>query len=427
MPGRNLTANPSCAVDTTNWTGGSAPTRLTGLTGTPRTTGASVPMSASAWASHFRVGGFASTTKNVTYTCVGWFRSSVTRTHRFYMSLYNGASTFVQTTTASDVSLTANTWTQVRFIATVPSTAGNHTLKYIHVDIPTAGTAGTLSASSIRIDQVSDNALTFADGDTSGWAWDGTTGASTSTEGAGGPGDPGEPIVTGGPSGAAYMASYTVAEWDTATQKFAYFSHDPGDLVLLSAVINSDIGNITQPVDNSDVVIPDVTRPDCTFTLVRSASTTNRATYVYRINSTNTVPGRTYVVGVAGNPGYYWGFSISRWARATMGNSAVTQGTGAPSLALTTTVAGSSIAAYNVDTVRAGGIQAWRTTGLSEPFDLHTRNQDQFRYYSACYPSSGVVGNKTIGLTAPTGQNYAMIGVEVIGTPAPTAGLFRPF
>jgi hypothetical protein len=117
-----------------------------------------------------------------TWTGVGWIRSSVARTIRAALVTWQGT-TFVSGggTGIVDTALSANVWTQVRVTGTLNVATFNGV--NFHLDIPAAGTAGTLSLSSCRIEQITDAALTYADGDSgSGWAWDGTVGSSTSTQ-----------------------------------------------------------------------------------------------------------------------------------------------------------------------------------------------------------------------------------------------------
>lgn len=183
MARQNQSANPSCANNTTNWASNVAVTRVTGLSGPPRTTGASVTTGAGAFNGHFRMGAVNDTSKGTTWTCLAWVRSAVARTFRPLMSLYNGT-TLVSTHTSSigDQALAANVWAEWVFTVTVPAAAGNHTLKYLHIDYPVAGTAGTLTGSSVRIEQVSDLSMDYADGDSAGWTWLGTAGNSVSEE-----------------------------------------------------------------------------------------------------------------------------------------------------------------------------------------------------------------------------------------------------
>lgn len=180
MPNVNLSVNPTAAVDASDWVGSGTRTLLTGLSGPPRTTGASVSFTTASYSASLGAG-LAATTVLGTWTGVCWLRSSVARSVQVALGTFNG-STFVSAngyTGANTVSLTANTWTQVRALGTLTG-SGAFTGVGIIVDLPSTGTAGVLSLSSQRMDNYSDSALTYADGATSGWAWDGTAHKSAS-------------------------------------------------------------------------------------------------------------------------------------------------------------------------------------------------------------------------------------------------------
>lgn len=176
---RNLATNPTCDNNVTGWMD-QAPTRVTGLSGPPRTTGAQLSVGAGAFAASMAIGSAADTVAGANWNVVVWVRFSVTRTFTVYLSVYN-TTTFVNTSTAGvNQSFTANTWTQVQFSDVTP--AGTFNTVCTHFDFPTAGTAGTLTASSCRMDKASAATLTYADGATAGWVWDGTAGNSTSQD-----------------------------------------------------------------------------------------------------------------------------------------------------------------------------------------------------------------------------------------------------
>jgi hypothetical protein len=105
---------------------------------------------------------------------------------RIYFALWNNGS-FVATTTANDIgtsSITANTWYGFRIRATLPS--GTYNQITYHLDLPTSASAGTLDLSSVRLEQIDDATMLYADGaDTAdGWSWDDATlaGNTTSTQ-----------------------------------------------------------------------------------------------------------------------------------------------------------------------------------------------------------------------------------------------------
>lgn len=180
MARSNLAVNPSAINGAAGWQTGGEITRLTGLTGTPRPTGAAITISG-AWTSSL-AGGRASAglTAGDTVSAVGWVRTSVARALRLYLSVYRGA-TFLATvqTGRVDIDANADTWYRVRLVQALPG--GDWDGVYFHIDGPTNATS-TISLSSVRIEKTDDPNLDYADGDTPGWAWDGTAGDSTSAE-----------------------------------------------------------------------------------------------------------------------------------------------------------------------------------------------------------------------------------------------------
>lgn len=167
---QNLCPNPALKVNNTGWGGGSTPTRSTGLTGMPRTTGA-----------HYSVNGFATTpvataSAGVTYTASLYFQNNTG------VSLGSKAVYFVWKKPGDDFGTTKSValpvgTTRIDFTATSPSgTVGF----YILVDSFDATPSGGCDLTAVLFEQA--GALdTYFDGDTSGASWDGTDGLSTST------------------------------------------------------------------------------------------------------------------------------------------------------------------------------------------------------------------------------------------------------
>jgi hypothetical protein len=176
----NKASNPSAANDATGWRGAGTRARVTGLTGTPRATGVQVATTANAF--ERSVGSpAAACAPGQTWTGVCHIAHSVSRTVRVDLVRWNNG-VYVGSTSVTDVTATS-TFQQVRITATLP--AGTYNEVTIHADVPGSGTAGNLTMSSARIEQVSDSTLVYGDGDdaASGWTWDGTAGNSTSTQG----------------------------------------------------------------------------------------------------------------------------------------------------------------------------------------------------------------------------------------------------
>jgi hypothetical protein len=167
---QNLCPNPALKVSNSGWAGSSTPTRSTGLTGLPRTTGA-----------HYSINGYASTpacaaSAGVTYTASLYFQNNTSTplgSKTVYFVWKKPGDDFGTTKT---VSLPTGV-TRIDFTATSP--AGT-TGFYLLVDSFDASIGGGCDLTAVLFEQV--GALdSYFDGDTSGASWDGTNGLSTST------------------------------------------------------------------------------------------------------------------------------------------------------------------------------------------------------------------------------------------------------
>lgn len=184
MARANSAVNPSCANNLVRWAESGQPafTRLTGLSGPPRTTGASSPYSAGAFTGFICGGGAFGAVAGETWSVVAWVRTSVARSLSMFVSLYNSSDAFINGIAGTTINPAAGVWTEWKLVFTIPSGLGAWTNMRAHVDLPTSASAGTLSMSSVRFEKISDAALTYADGATANWVWDGTAGSSTSQE-----------------------------------------------------------------------------------------------------------------------------------------------------------------------------------------------------------------------------------------------------
>ena len=110
-----------------------------------------------------------------------------------------------------------------------------------------------------------------------------------------------------------------------------------------------------------------------------------------------------------------WGFGVFLFRNhGGVGSSASTTGTGAPSLALTTTGANSSVVVLSADwNAIDGSSRVWRP-GLSESDYFFASGR--YTAYVGRASDTLAAGAKTEGLTSPTGQQYAIIAVEVLGS-----------
>ena len=155
-----------------------------------------------------------------------------------------------------------------------------------------------------------------------------------------------------------------------------------------------------------------------TWTLVQSIAISNYCgVYCWTGSATQALSAVTASMARSG-AALKWGFTILRWSGSDgFGASAKTNvASGAPSLALTTTGANSAVATANADwNATDGTTRTWRN---GETEQTYMRDSAAYTTYVGCWGDSGAAGSKTLGLSAPTGQKYSIIGVEVLGTAA---------
>lgn len=104
-----------------------------------------------------------------------------------------------------------------------------------------------------------------------------------------------------------------------------------------------------------------------------------------------------------------------RWTGAQLAGTPATNatktGTGAPSTTLTTVAANSVVSWVNGDwAANAPGTPAYRSSATQEALDDKS-TADYVAYYAT--QAAAAAGSQTLGLTAPTGQTWTLIGVEV--------------
>lgn len=106
-------------------------------------------------------------------------------------------------------------------------------------------------------------------------------------------------------------------------------------------------------------------------------------------------------------------------------HSSVNGGSGAPSRTITTTQDNSAIAVISVDWNAVDGTtRTWRTVNGITPtvgngLELtYFRDSVAYTVYVAYYSDAGTAGSKTVGLTAPVGQTYSVVAIEIKGTTA---------
>ena len=118
-----------------------------------------------------------------------------------------------------------------------------------------------------------------------------------------------------------------------------------------------------------------------------------------------------------GTATYKWGFNCLRFADASgIGASVKINTTGAPSLGITTTQDDSAIVVVNNDwDAIDGSSRSWRTGAGAFIEKTYELISGTYTIYGGYHAAAGAVGLKTVGLSAPAAQKYALIAVEITG------------
>lgn len=131
------------------------------------------------------------------------------------------------------------------------------------------------------------------------------------------------------------------------------------------------------------------------------------------------------VTVTAGNTANIWGFDVIKYSGSSGigASSKANVSNAAPSLALTTTQANSTIVTLAADwNAVDGASRIWRTVNGVTPTAGNGLELDygftagQYTAYLSHVQDAGAVGAQTLGLSAPAGQKYSIIAVEIKGT-----------
>jgi fibronectin-binding autotransporter adhesin len=165
-----------------------------------------------------------------------------------------------------------------------------------------------------------------------------------------------------------------------------------------------------------------------TYTQVANLGTASSSSRAIAWTATATAAA-TFTVTIARpttSSGLKWGGMVWVW-RASDGFGAVgapTVGSTSNSVTLTTTAANSALCVASSDWNAVDGATRTRRTVNSSTGteNIYGRDSAAYTWYAQRYDDAGAAGSKTAGYSAPSGQNSAIIAVEVLGTAsAPTA------
>jgi hypothetical protein len=203
--------------------------------------------------------------------------------------------------------------------------------------------------------------------------------------------------------------------WDAGT----------GQKDVSTTVGNGDILVVAAAVEDTSFTLATTGAGGLTYTLRQQVTTaSNCGVYGWTAPSTSAQTFTQTITKSGGTADY--GYDTFRFSGSDgVGASAKTNASGAPSLSITTTQDNSAIVVIVADwNAVSGSSRTWRTvngiTPVATPGNGYERNYfldgSAYTTYLAYYPDAGTAGAKTVGLSAPSGQKYAIIAIEIKGT-----------
>lgn len=198
--------------------------------------------------------------------------------------------------------------------------------------------------------------------------------------------------------------SVNAAARDLSTLTTPSFTPSNGEVIVVKAASEgTTVPTIGTPTGGSQ-----------TYTLrndSRTASHCEVALYTAIISGS---PGSmTVAVPYTANVGYH-SIVVERWSSAQLAATPATNttevGTTTPSTTLTTVAANSVVSWVCGDWNATAGTRTYRSSATED--GQHDQSPSFYRSYFA-YQTAAAAGSQTMGLTAPTGQIWALVGIEI--------------
>lgn len=221
-----------------------------------------------------------------------------------------------------------------------------------------------------------------------------------------------------------FVASYAPASnWtSTTTPKTQSVTVAAGDALAVFGGTEGSAYTLATPTGGS-----------LTYTLQQSIVTASYSpAYAW-----TALPGgsQTFTLSDAMTGGGAWGDIAYRFSGSTgIGNTAKTNSnSGAAALTFSTSQDHSAVACLVLDwNGLSGSSRTWETVNSITPTagngyeQAYTLDAGNYTIYSAYWPDAGTAGSVTVGLSAPSGMQYSIIAVEILGTAAALPPVPRP-
>lgn len=207
-----------------------------------------------------------------------------------------------------------------------------------------------------------------------------------------------------------FVTAYASSFGDTTSPKTVNPTVNTGDVLVVVGVTEDSSTGIATPTGGG-----------LTYALAQSHTLTNNtAVYAW---TTVAGSGQSFTLSASesGTGTAWWGINCLRFSSTNgVGTSTKGNGTGAPSFAITPTQANSVIVLVSGDWNASDGTTRTPRSIGSGSFSEQTYFFDGSHYalYAGHYTDAGAIASKTVGWSAPTGQKWCAIAVEVLGTTA---------
>lgn len=401
----NLCTNPALSVgNDPQWFGPDGSARATGLTGMDRTTG-------------FRAvageGGLTPPRFDVTpgqaYASSIQIKPSFSGTMSSSIDWYSA--TAYLSSTSGTLTVTAGVVTRAEQDGVAPAGA----VEGVHaVGTPSFSLPGQVDATAAIVEAAT-VAGSYFDGDTPGATWDGAVGASTSRMA-----EDTTPPVGGAPT---CVATFTTGSYDIGgptgsteyTQTVTASGVQAGDLLIIDARAydnNGDVdvfpglpagGGLTY-VERESIMLNDYCSSKV-WTAVADADGTLDIDVTYEFSLV-----------------WKWGFAVQVWRNhGGVGSTGQAHGLDStPELTMFAVAENSGIYYGNQDWDHVAGARAYRTGDAGAFEEDFWESTATFTVNLGHHSDVGAAGNKTVGQTAPAGQKWAVIAVEVLASGNPS-------
>lgn len=210
---------------------------------------------------------------------------------------------------------------------------------------------------------------------------------------------------------------------DTSTLTTASFTPGIGDVIIVKAVSESVATSAAVPSDTSGNTYAS-----------RANDTTAAHCYTRISTSTVTVSAALTVSSTFSGSAGFHSMIVERWTGASLAGSPAINGTktgtGAPVSSITTTGANSVVSWLVGDFAAVSPASRTYNTTSATPVEdgIHDKSTGNYVAYYVHQPAASAA-SQTLGITAPTGQTWTLLGIEILATggPASDQNQYQPF